>query len=271
MSDIKLAERLQLERALGMSSGYVGGFSNRTFEEFINEVTGLNIYEEKYGRNGHSKANRLRAFWELEPNFLVANLLTAMADQWDIVKEYSAPSESPAVLLQVAQRLRTDNPAAEVEDALRVAEGADFESLASAVRDAVEKGEPAAGLDRLHTYVSRLFRELCDQHTVTYTRDTALHSLVGGYIKAIRAKGLIESEMTDRILRTSISVMDAYNEVRNEKSYAHPNEVLNGDESKLIVSHVVATVRFIHAVESINSVRQLTGADKYADQDELPF
>ena len=35
MSDLNLTEKYQLEKALQMSSGYVLGFSNRTFAEFI--------------------------------------------------------------------------------------------------------------------------------------------------------------------------------------------------------------------------------------------
>ena len=41
-------EKKKLERILGMSSGYVLDFSNRTFEEFVFESTGREMYDEKY-------------------------------------------------------------------------------------------------------------------------------------------------------------------------------------------------------------------------------
>jgi len=40
--------------------------------------------------------------------------------------------------------------------------------------------------------------------------------------------------MTERILKSSISILDAFNDVRNNKSLAHDNPVLNRNESLLI-------------------------------------
>ena len=44
------------------------------------DAVGLNIREDKYAANGESKANRLRTFWAVEPNHVVAKLTTAMID-----------------------------------------------------------------------------------------------------------------------------------------------------------------------------------------------
>ena len=43
MADFKFNERAALEGALGMSSGYVLNFSDRTFREFIWDVVGRDI------------------------------------------------------------------------------------------------------------------------------------------------------------------------------------------------------------------------------------
>ena len=67
MSDLTLLEKQKLENVLGMGSGYVLNFSDRTFAEFIHESTGLNIDEAKYHENGRSKAKRLRTFWAKSP------------------------------------------------------------------------------------------------------------------------------------------------------------------------------------------------------------
>ena len=48
MSDLSNIEKRNLERLFGMGSGYVLDFSNRTFEEFIFDSTGKNIYDSKY-------------------------------------------------------------------------------------------------------------------------------------------------------------------------------------------------------------------------------
>ena len=57
-------------------------FTNRSFQEFVMDCTGGNIFDEKYNYDSGSKANRLRAFWTTEPNELVAKLLRGGSGGW---------------------------------------------------------------------------------------------------------------------------------------------------------------------------------------------
>src|SRR6266511_1805143 len=75
MSNLSNLEKRSLEKLFDMGSGYVLDFSNRTFEEFVFDSTGKNIYDSKYDSGSGSKANRLRAFWRVEPNYIVGKLL----------------------------------------------------------------------------------------------------------------------------------------------------------------------------------------------------
>ena len=101
------------------------------------------------------------------------------------------------------------------------------------------------------------------------TREKALHSLFGEYVKRLRDGGHLESEMTARILKSSISVFEAFNDVRNNQSLAHDNPILNYDESLLIFNHVASSVRFIKAVEErIKSSHQ---PDAPPMDDKIPF
>ena len=63
-----------------MASGYVLEFSNRTFEEFVRDSSGCNIYDSRYNQGSGSKANRLRAFWLKEPNTVVGKLLNELVE-----------------------------------------------------------------------------------------------------------------------------------------------------------------------------------------------
>jgi len=45
-----MAERHNLEKFLGMSSGYVLNFSDRTFAEFVFEAVGIDIHDENTRR-----------------------------------------------------------------------------------------------------------------------------------------------------------------------------------------------------------------------------
>lgn len=78
---------MKLEKLLDMSGGYVLAFSNRSFEVFIQENIGINIYDAKYSINGNSKANRMRTLWMMEPNNVVGNLLFRLLEFWKTQKE----------------------------------------------------------------------------------------------------------------------------------------------------------------------------------------
>lgn len=65
-----------------MGSGYVLDFSNRTFQEFVFDSTGLDIDSEEVGGLG-SKASRLRYFWKHQPDHIVGKLLKDLVDDAD--------------------------------------------------------------------------------------------------------------------------------------------------------------------------------------------
>ena len=54
-------------------------FNDRTYAEFFREH-GINIDAEKYRVNGSSKMRRLRSFWEIESDAIVAKALSAMLE-----------------------------------------------------------------------------------------------------------------------------------------------------------------------------------------------
>lgn len=82
MSTLKAIEKRVFEDLFGMASGYVLDFSNNTFAEFFRETANINIYSPKYEFNGDSKAKRLRAFWEVEPDTLVGKILSELLEIW---------------------------------------------------------------------------------------------------------------------------------------------------------------------------------------------
>jgi hypothetical protein len=251
-----------------MSGGYVLDFSNRTFAEFVSDSTGREIYDPKYERGSGSKANRLRVFWAEEPNHVVGKLLT---DLLDYCRPASGSPDGNSLFKEcerIAARLIQDAPV-EALDAI-TPEGTErgFEVLAKAVRDSIEKNEPEAGLDRLHTFVTKLIRTLSEKRGVAVDKDKPLHSIFGEYVKILRNAGLIESEMTERILKSSIGTMEAFNRVRNNESFAHDNPTLCYDESLLIFNHVCSAVRFIRALEKRSGT---VNPSKSVEDDEIPF
>jgi hypothetical protein len=259
MAEITYDETRLLEKFMtGINgAGYVLDFSDRTFNIFVGDATGFNIDQEKYRIYGNSKAKRLSAFVKLESDQIIGKLLDALyhykmaiyksRDREIDVAEFNSFHKFANRLLGIA--------VVEDIDAIQaINDDKDFNQLAKLIRESIEKNEPEAALDRLHTFMFKFIRELCDRHDITYGKEENLNSTYGHYIKGIRAKGFIESDMADKIIQYSFHVMQAFNDIRNNRSFAHDNPVLNYDESVLIFANVTASVKFIQAIEAKNNV-----------------
>lgn len=90
MSELTSIEKMKLEKFLEMGGGYVLDFSNNTFQEFVQENSNIDIYDEKYNYRSGSKANRLRALWtnrlralwNNESNTIAGGLLSNLLEYW---------------------------------------------------------------------------------------------------------------------------------------------------------------------------------------------
>jgi hypothetical protein len=67
MADLTAPEKRAFERLLAMGSGYVLNFSNRTFDEFVSDSTGRDIWDSKYNCGSGWKANRCAVSGERSP------------------------------------------------------------------------------------------------------------------------------------------------------------------------------------------------------------
>jgi hypothetical protein len=270
MSNLSNTEKRKLEQLLDMGGGYVMNFSNRTFDEFVIDSTGRKIYDSRYEYESGSKANRLRGFWQQEGNSVVGKLMRDLLDYGVESGLFTGKDSLLATCRQIVARLLQNSPVAELDALAAISDERDFETVAKAVRDAIEKNEPESGLDRLHTFVIKYVRTLCTQHGLSVTREKPLHSLFGEYVKRLQASGYVESEMTVRILKSSISTLDAFNDVRNNRSLAHDNPILKYDEALLIFNHVASFIRFLRSVET--EVQQQQRRTPVSDDlEDVPF
>lgn len=135
--------------------------------------------------------------------------------------------------------------------------GETFETLSRDIHDALSKNEPVLVLDRLHTYSTKFLREICEKHGISIADASgdhyALHSLVGQLAKFYKSNNMFKSEFAEQSLKMSISTFEKYNDIRNKKSYAHDNDVLEKTESTYVVSIVTATLTFINSIEDNES------------------
>jgi hypothetical protein len=275
MSDLTNTEKRKLEKLLDMGGGYVLTFSNRTLDEFVVDSIGRSIYDSRYTFGSGSKANQIRGVWKVESNHIVGKLMGDLLDYAVEIGSIVKASQAYEDCNHIVQRLKESSSVSDLDALTALSEEKDFEIVAKAVRGAIDENSPETGLDRLHTFVTKYLRSLCTLRGVTVTRDKPLHSLIGEYVKKLRELGHIESEMTLRILKTSISNLDAFNDVRNNQSLAHDNPILNYDESLLIFNNVVSSIRFLRSLEE-RIEREKTAAAQAPDNslisdDDVPF
>ncbi len=240
-----------------MQGGYVCDFTNNTFATFVAETVGVDIYDDAFLKGlGTSKASRLREFWRQGSNEVVAKLLDEMLEYWKSSLLSGPPSGHQPfneILYKgckdIVKQLANDRSVDDADALKPNSTDRDFHILAQSLKENIEKGKFEEALDRLHTFTVKYLRVLCERRGITFDKNTALNALIGGYIKFLKEKGVIESDMSMQILRSAIKVMETFDAVRNNQSLAHDNPLLNKDESWLIISHVSSTIRFLEAME----------------------
>lgn len=77
MSSLTDIEKRYLEKILGMQGGYVLDYTDATFAEFFKRHK-IDIHSQKYQTYGTSKAKKMRAFWDQEPDAVVGHVLSEM-------------------------------------------------------------------------------------------------------------------------------------------------------------------------------------------------
>lgn len=249
MANISSIDKMKLEKLFQMEAGYALDFSNDSFKRFIYENSGIDIYDDNYLDFGNSKANRLRCFWQKESSSIVSKVLFMLLEYYDFRGLYEDKEDYK--LFEQCKKIAKD--LSEVKDGevlkLNSIDDENFEILSVAISESIQRDQAVLALDRLHTYMVRYIRKLCNSHDIEYSNSEPLNSCYGKYVKKIISDGLIESEMSKVILKTVISILDKFNYVRNNKSYAHDNDVLNNDESMFIYNNVINIIDFINSIE----------------------
>jgi len=89
-----------------MASGYVLDFSNQKFSQFFKDTIQVEIHHQKYAIYGESKARRLRAFWEIEPDPIVGRLLMELLEIWEYENKTQATENTTYTKCkEIAERL----------------------------------------------------------------------------------------------------------------------------------------------------------------------
>ena len=118
------------------------------------------------------------------------------------------------------------------------------EIVETALRDAqtlISSSGPANALDRVHTAFHAYLYQICQEENITVSEDAGITTLFA-QIRQNHPKLKIADPQADRmtlqVLRGMAQVIDALNPVRNEKSLAHPNPLLDEPEAMLAINAI---------------------------------
>lgn len=251
-------DRAVFEEALGMQSGYVLDFSDRTFGDFFCSEIGIDPDappgSRLFSAYGPSKAKRLRSFIASAEPHLVARALRAL---WEYRENSFISGRGPRedrlkeVYFKVVGKFEGEEHVIDSTGIEAFEANETLQELVAAIRRDLDAGRPNAGLDRLHTYCMKRFGSLVVKHGgEPCGENDALHARVGKYVKALKAERNL-TEMSERIIKSSISTFEAMNDIRNNKSFAHDNETLVPmEEAKFIYDTVSALLRFLKTMDA---------------------
>jgi Abortive infection C-terminus len=254
MPRLKLSEIETIDEAIntGNGAGYVLTFSDRTFAAYFRDEFRIDIDHERYRGAGTSKGKRLRTFLAVEDGTLTARVLRALWDERSAILARQGREETPGLsdrFFQIVHRLQGDATIPSTDAIDRFANDETLDELVAAIQRDIGANKPQAALDRLHTYCMKKFGHLIEGRGGTCGKDDPLHSRAGKYIKFLEAGGTLQPIST-RILKSSISIFEEFNNIRNNKSFAHDNEIVGLHEARFIFDSISSVLRFIRSIEA---------------------
>lgn len=248
-------EREALEQALGMKSGYLLKFTDRTFNDFFYETIAIDPEDQSqlFSGRGTSKANRLRAFIERAQPMLVAKILRELWEYREGIgfgQDARNEDKLNGLYFSTVARFEGLTDAIDTSAIETFEPNETLEELVASIRRDLDANKPQAALDRLHTYCMKRFASLVRKHGgEDCGKDDALHARVGKYVKILcEQKNL--NPISERIVKSSISVFEALNPIRNDQSFAHDNpDLVRMEEARFVFDSVTAFLRFSKAID----------------------
>ena len=251
---LKSGDMRFLEGLFEMGSGYVLNFNDRTLAEFFDSELSIDIDDVRYREAGNSKGKRVRTFLQTEEPGTVARALRALWEYRDSIRgpfDYGDETfqREKAGLFALVDGLEGASGIALTDPIDAFTSNETLEELVAAIGRDIRAGKPQAALDRLHTYCMKKFAHVLDQKGIPFDREDPLHSRAGKYIKALEKEGAVR-DISLTVMKSSISIFDKYNDIRNNASFAHDNQIVDRVEARFIFDAITNILRFMKGYEA---------------------
>jgi len=241
-----------VDAALIMHQGYVLDFSDASFDDFVRRKFGIDASAPAYTVDGTSKAKRLRALLRTLVPGAQAEVLRAF---WEyrqqrrgMVQSIKLEPQVTTDFLAMLSRLEASSPPIGSDPLEAFSDEPTLLTLIEAIQREIQANAPHAALDRLHTYTVKKFTDLLEREGETAGEKETVQSRASRYISKLRQKGEI-GEYSAKIAKAAVQVMEQFNYVRNNQSFAHDNTILGVAEGRYVFETVISLLRFIKTLD----------------------
>jgi hypothetical protein len=258
MVDLKRSQIRAIEEAIAYPNGfgYVLDFSDRTMEEFFEEEFGIEIYAKENQVNGSSKRNCLTTFLCRTDQNIALKVLRALWDRREGLLDANPNSDSARdarikskPFQEVIEHFQNEPVPLTSAGVDQFARDRTLEELVADIKRTLDANKPEAAIDHLHTYCVKKFTHLLETRGIKCDQDEPLHSRFGKYRKCLESEQNLH-EFTSRAMKSFISLLESFNDIRNNRSLAHDNEILEPVEARFIFGSISAMLVMLRALES---------------------
>jgi hypothetical protein len=258
MADLTRSQIRAIEEAMAYPNGfgYVLDFSDRTIEEFFEDEFGIEIYAQENKVNGTSKRNCLTTLLRRADLNTALKVLRALWERREGLLDVLPSSEhtrearsKSKPFLQVIEGLQNEPAPLTPAGVEQFSKDRTLEELVADIERTLNANKPEVAIDHLHTYCVKKFTHLLEIRGIECANEEPLHSRFGKYRKCLEDEQNLH-EFTNRALKSFISLLESFNDIRNNRSLAHDNEILDPVEARFIFSSVSAMLVMLRALES---------------------
>ncbi|MBF0379117.1 MAG: abortive infection family protein [Desulfamplus sp.] len=258
MVDLKSSQIRAIEDAMAYPNGfgYVLDFSDRTMKEFFEDEFEIEIYAKENLFNGSSKRNCLTTFLRRTDQNTALKVLCALWERREGLLEVHPNSDSVQDARAKSKPFQKVIEQLQNEPSLLTSDGVEqfvrdrtLEELVADIQRSLDANKPEVAIDHLHTYCVKKITHLLATRGIKCDQDEPLNSRFGKYRKCLESEQNLH-EFTSRAMKSFISLFESFNEIRNNRSLAHDNEILDPVEARFIFSSISAMLVMLRALES---------------------
>lgn len=256
MSTLSTADMRFLDVALAMTSGYCLDFSDRTFAGFFAEAINYNIDDQHNYAEGGSKGKRMRYFLKKTDDRTCARLLRALWEhRSDMLQSTYSEPDPPTLQPRFAgiiAKLEGAAGTAQTDAIDRFSTDETLEELVAGIQRDVDAGKPETALDRLHTYCMKKFAHLLQRTIPGINPASTLNARVGQYLGSMKRNAKAHHPVSFKIMTGAVETFELFNSVRNDRSLAHDNPLIERAEARFIFDGIVNFLRYVKATEGLS-------------------